>query len=96
MALSEAEKKQLKDLEKKRDAPDPPKVNKSVSITVDPKDKDSVAFAIKHGFLTADEVEEQSKNGDSDDDSDDDDDADKKKPRGRAGSKTPRRRGYFD
>lgn len=93
MPLSEKEKKQLADLEKKRDAPEPPKVSKSVSINVDPKDKDSVAFAIKHGFLTADDVSDNG--GDDDDDSDDEDSDSKPKPRG-SGEKKPRRRGYFD
>lgn len=56
--LSESEKKALKRLQDKAEAPDAPPVSKSISASVDLSDEKSVAAAIKHGFLTADEVEE--------------------------------------
>lgn len=80
--LSEAEKATLKKLREKEEAPDAPPVSKSISATVDLSDEKSVAAAIKHGFLTADEVEELQDN--------DDDDSDNGKK-----TATPRRKGYF-
>ena len=78
--LSESEKAALKRLQEKAEAPDPPSVSKSISATVDLSDPKSIAAAIKHGFLTADEVEELK---------DEEDGKDKSK------DATPRRKGYF-
>lgn len=79
MGLSAAEKKALERLQQKADEPDPAPVSKSISASVDLSDPKSIAAAIKHGFLTADEAEdlkEEEKNGD-------------KK------TTTPRRKSYF-
>jgi hypothetical protein len=55
-------------LAKKAEEPDAPAVNRSVTAHVDLTDPKSIALAIKHGFLSADEVD------------DDDDDDDESKP----------------
>lgn len=80
MGLTEQEKRTLEALNKKAKEPDPAPVGKSVNITIDPKDKASVDFAIQHGFLTAPEVEEPPEGDDGD---------------GEEGEETPKRRGYF-
>lgn len=80
MGLSAAEKKALDRLQKKADEPDAPPVSRSVSATVDLSDPKSIAAAVKHGFLTADEAEDLK--------DDDDDNEDKKHT-------TPRRKSYF-
>lgn len=80
MGLSAAEKKALAALQKKAEEPDAPPVSKSVSATVDLSDPKSVAAAIKHGFLTADEAEDLK---------DEEDDKDDKE------HTTPRRKSYF-
>lgn len=81
MALSEKEQEILDRLSKKAKEPDAPPVSKSISATVDLSNEKSVAAAIKHGFLTAEEVEDMKE-----------EEADKKEKKGDA---TPRRRGYF-
>lgn len=58
MGLSPKEREILERLSKKAEEPDTPPVGKSVSATVDLSDPKSVALAIKHGFLTPDEVED--------------------------------------
>ena len=78
--LSEAENALLKKLQDKADAPDAPPISKSISATVDLSDPKSIAAAIKHGFLTADEADELVE----------DEKEKKEKP-----DATPRRRGYF-
>lgn len=82
MALSEKEQEILDKLSKKAKEPDAPPVSKSISATVDLSNEKSVAAAIKHGFLTADEVEDLKE----------EEAAEKKEKKGDA---TPRRRGYF-
>lgn len=77
--LSESEKAMLKRLQEKADAPDAPPISKSITATVDLSNEKSIAAAIKHGFLTADEAEELKEE-------------EKKEKKGDA---TPRRRGYF-
>lgn len=90
MGLTESERKELERLSKKKDAPDPPPINKSVTAHIDFSDEKQIERAIKHGFLTPAQAEEI-KEGESDDD--DDEDSSKRKP---AADKKPRRRGYFD
>lgn len=84
MGLSEAEKALLAKLQKKSEEPDAPPIGKSVRATIDLGDEKQVALAIKHGFLTADEVEEMTGDGDGDGDKDEPTD------------ERPKRRGYFD
>lgn len=84
MGLTDEEKRTLAALNKKAKEPDPPPVGKSVNITIDPKDPDSVAFAVKHGFLRGDDPVGDADGGD-DGDGDGDDDADE----------TPKRKGFF-
>lgn len=79
MGLSASEKKALERLQKKAEEPDPAPVSKSISATVDLSDPKSIAAAIKHGFLTADEVEEMKED---------------EKENGKKDA-TPRRRSYF-
>jgi hypothetical protein len=81
--LSDSEQALLDKLNKKVEAPDAPSVGKSISATIDLGNADQVALAIKHGFLTADEVKEI-KEGEEEGES-----GDKK-----VASK-PRRPGYF-
>lgn len=81
--LSKSEQAALKKLQDKSEAPDAPPVSRSVSATVDLSDPKSVALAIKHGFLTADEAEELEEEEDD-------------KGKGKKGDATPRRRGYFN
>lgn len=69
----------LERLQQKAEQPDAPPVSKSLTAHVDLTDPKSIAAAIKHGFLTEDEVEEM-----QDDDSEDD-----------SKDETPTRRGYF-
>lgn len=80
MGLSAAEKKALERLQAKAEEPDPAPVSKSISATVDLSDPKSVAAAIKHGFLTADEVEEMKE---------------EEKEDGKKSASTPRRKSYF-
>jgi hypothetical protein len=79
--LSEEERAVLKRLQQKDKEPAAPPVGKVINVSVDLGDEAQVARAIKHGFLTADEVE-QDKNGSDGGDDDDGDDA-------------PKRKGYF-
>ena len=79
--LSEKEKALLESLQAKAEAPDAPAIGRSISAHVDLGDEKQVALAIKHGFLTADEVEELNE-GEGDD-------------TGKEGNETPTRRGYF-
>lgn len=79
MPLNEEEQKVLKQLQQKAKEPAAAPVGKVINVTVDLGDESQVARAIKHGFLTADEVD-QDRNGDeSDEDADD----------------APSRKGYF-
>lgn len=81
MGLTAAEKKMLERLSKKAEEPDAPPVSRSITATVDLSDPKSIAAAIKHGFLTSDEVEDlQDDEGDGESDE---------------GDETPKRRGYF-
>lgn len=81
--LSASEQAALKRLQEKSEAPDAAPVSKSISATVDLSDPKSIAAAIKHGFLTEDEVEElKEEEGDNG-----------KEKKG--GTSTPRRKGYF-
>jgi hypothetical protein len=77
--LSEEEQAVLKRLQQKAKEPQAAPVGKVINVTVDLGDESQVARAIKHGFLTADEVE-QDKDGDGSDE-----DADE----------APNRKGYF-
>lgn len=81
MGLTAAEKKALERLQRKAEEPDAPPVSRSITATVDLSDPKSIAAAIKHGFLTSDEVEDlQDDEGDGESDE---------------GDETPKRRGYF-
>ena len=82
MGLSDKEKKLLEDLQRKAEAPDPPPVGRSITASVDLGDAKQVELAIKHGFLTADEVEEL-KEGEGEGEE-------------KEGDEKPTRRGYFD
>jgi hypothetical protein len=77
--LSEEERATLKRLQQKEKEPAAAPVGKVIQVSVDLGDEAQVARAIKHGFLTSDEVEQDK--GDEDEDSDSDD--------------APRRKGYF-
>lgn len=59
MGLSEKEAAMLKALSKKAEEPDAPPVGRSVRVNVDLSDPKQVALAIKHGFLSGDDVEEE-------------------------------------
>jgi hypothetical protein len=79
VALNDEERATLKRLMAKDKEPAAPPVGKVINVTVDLGDEAQVARAIKHGFLTADEVAED-QNGDSGEDE---------------GEDAPRRKGYF-
>lgn len=81
--LSDEEAAALKKLQEKQKAPDGPSVGKSINVSIDLSDDSQVARAIKHGFLSPEEVEEDKKKGDGDDDDDADTD------------EAPTRKGYF-
>jgi hypothetical protein len=77
--LNEEEQAVLKRLQQKAKEPAAAPVGKVINVTVDLGDENQVARAIKHGFLTADEVE-QDRNGDESDED---------------GEDAPNRKGYF-
>lgn len=79
MPLSDEEQATFKELQRKAKEPAAAPVGKSINVTVDLSDEKQVARAIKHGFLTAEEVAED-KEGDNGDGE---------------GDETPRRKGYF-
>lgn len=81
VGLSEQEKAVLVRLQKKAEEPDPAPVSRAVTASIDLGDPKQVALAIKHGFLTSDDVEDL----DADPSDKEDEDADE----------TPKRRGYF-
>jgi molecular chaperone DnaK (HSP70) len=58
MALSRKEQEYLEKLQRKAEEPDAPAVSKHINATVDLSDPKSIALAIKHGFLTSDEIDE--------------------------------------
>lgn len=79
MGLTAQEKAMLDKLSKKAEEPDPAPVGKSLTAHINLGSKDEVALAIKHGFLTADEVEELAEGeGEKDE-----------------GDEKPKRQGYF-
>lgn len=80
MPLSKREQDLLDKLNKKAEEPETPPISKSISATVDLSDPKSIAAAIKHGFLTSDEVEELKE-----------EEEEKEKSK----DATPRRKGYF-
>jgi len=80
MALSDEERATLKRLQQKEKEPAPAPIGKVINVTVDLGSDEQIARAIKHGFLTADEVAAD-KGGDDDEDEDSDE--------------APRRKGYF-
>lgn len=82
--LSDSEQELLDKLTRKREAPDAPPVNKSISANIDLSDDKQVALAIKHGFLTAEEVKEEKEKAD-----------DKEGDKGKRRDATPRRRGSY-
>lgn len=79
--LSAAEQAVLDKLQAKMEAPDAPPVGRSIQASVNLGDPEQVKLAIKHGFLTADEVEELKDEEKGDDEKGDD---------------TPKRRGFFE
>ena len=81
MPLSDEERATLKRLQQKEKEPAAAPVGKVINVTVDLGSEEQVARAIKHGFLTADEVADDK--GDSDGDEGDGDEA-------------PKRKGYFN
>jgi len=58
MALTDEEKATLKKLQQKEKEPSGPPVGKVINVTVDLGSDEQIARAIKHGFLTPAEVEE--------------------------------------
>lgn len=80
MALNEEQRRQLKELQRLEKEPAAAPVGKVINVTVDLGNDEQVARAIKHGFLTAAEVDEDRGDGESDEDADD----------------APRRKGYFN
>jgi len=80
MGLTDAEKSLLAKLNKKAEEPDAPPVGRTINANIDLGDPKQVALAVKHGFLTADEVEELTE-GDGEEKEDSDE--------------TPIRQGYF-
>lgn len=56
MPLSDEERATLRALQRKEKEPAAAPVGKVVNVTVDLGSKEQVDLAIKHGFLTADEV----------------------------------------
>jgi len=68
--LTDEEQATLKKLQQKAKEPAAPPVGKVINVNVDLGDEAQVARAIKHGFLTSDEVEADS-NGESEEDADD-------------------------
>jgi hypothetical protein len=80
MALSEEERATMKRLQQKEKEPAAGPIGKVIQVSVDLGDEAQIARAIKHGFLTADEVESD-RNGSDDEDGEGDD--------------APRRKGYF-
>ena len=84
MALSAKEKEMLERLTKKADEPEAPPVGRSISATIDLGDPKQIALAIKHGFLTSDEVEDLKEEEEG------------KEKEGKEGDDTPKRRGYFE
>lgn len=81
--LSDKEQALLKSLQAKAEAPDAPPIGRSINATIDLGDPKQIELAIKHGFLTADEVEELQEEGEGDGEAEN-------------GTETPKRRGYFD
>ena len=79
MGLSESEKNLLKRLQAKAEEPDAPPVSRSLTAHIDLGDAKQVALAIKHGFLSSDEVDDLKSDDDSGEDTDE----------------TPKRKGYF-
>jgi hypothetical protein len=57
--LSDSEQELFDKLTAKSKAPDAPPVGKSISANIDLSDDKQVALAIKHGFLTSEEVREE-------------------------------------
>lgn len=82
MALSAKEQEMFDRLSKKKDAPDAPPISKSISANIDLSDEKQIKLAIKHGFLTEEEVEEMQE------------EEDEKKKEKKADA-TPRRRGSY-
>lgn len=78
--LSEKEAAALKRLQEKAEAPDAPSVGRSINVNVDLSDPKQIALAIKHGFLTPDEVDELEE---------------EETGNGEEGEETPRRKGFF-
>ena len=81
MPLSNEERATLKRLQQKEKEPDAGPVGRSVRVNIDLGDESQIARAIKYGFLTSDEVEEDKNGAGGDDDEEADD--------------SPNRRGYF-
>jgi hypothetical protein len=82
--LTSEEKKLLKRLQQKSEAPDAPSVSRALNISIDLGDEKQVERAQKLGLLDAimgDETEDEDEGADEDEDDAED---------------TPRRRGYFD
>jgi len=84
MGLTSEEKKMLRKLQQKAEAPDPPEIGKTLNVSVDLSNPKSVAAAIKYGFLSGpdDDGSDDTDDEEMEDGSDDDDD-------------TPVRNGYF-
>lgn len=81
MPLSEEERATLKRLQQKDKEPAAPPIGKVINVSVDLGSDEQIARAIKHGFLTADEVAEDKGNGDGEDEDSDE---------------APKRKGYFN
>jgi hypothetical protein len=78
--LTDEERATLRKLQQKEKEPAAPPVGKVIQVSVDLGDEAQVARAIKHGFLTADEVESD-RNGDESGEGE--------------GDEAPDRKGYF-
>lgn len=84
--LSSREEKVLKELMRKREAPDAPSASRALNISIDLGDEKQVERAQRLGLLDMfsgndDEEDEERTDGDGDDDDDEEE--------------APRRRGYF-
>lgn len=57
--LSDEETAMLKRLTDKQKAPDSAPIGRSINVTIDLGDEEQIKRAIKHGFLTADDVADE-------------------------------------
>ena len=100
MPLNEEQQRQLEELERLRDEPEPPGSSTAVQVVIDLSDEGAVQRALEHGFLRPADLGGGGGSDDDDQDDDDqDDDGSKGKPKGRRRKppedEPPKRGGYF-